>query len=91
MNLTISVFGRDIILKQETILELASPTLIGVTRALLEQNRAEWWDRIVQDDFTPSEGYEVLVNGRNIKSLEGLDTRIHEGDEILFTVPLVGG
>ncbi|MEE9420402.1 MAG: MoaD/ThiS family protein [Desulfatiglandaceae bacterium] len=90
MNLTISVFGRDIILKQETILELASPTLIGVTRALLEQNRAEW-DRIVQDDFTPSEGYEVLVNGRNIKSLEGLDTRIHEGDEILFTVPLVGG
>ncbi len=90
MNLTISVFGRDIILKQETILELASPTLIGVTRALLEQKRAEW-DRIVQDDFTPSEGYEVLVNGRNIKSLEGLDTRIHEGDEILFTVPLVGG
>jgi len=90
MNLTISVFGRDIILKQETILELASPTLIGVTRALLEQNRAEW-DRIVQGDFTPSEGYEVLVNGRNIKSLEGLDTRIHEGDEILFTVPLVGG
>ena len=90
MNLTISVFGRDIILKQETILELASPTLIGVTRALLEQNRAEW-DRIVQDDFTPSEGYEVLVNGRNIKSLEGLDTRIHKGDEILFTVPLVGG
>ena len=90
MNLTISVFGRDIILKQETILELASPTLIGVTRTLLEQNRAEW-DRIVQDDFTPSEGYEVLVNGRNIKSLEGLDTRIHEGDEILFTVPLVGG
>jgi molybdopterin converting factor small subunit len=90
MNLTISVFGRDIILKQETILELASPTLIGVTRALLEQNRAEW-DRIVQDNFTPSEGYEVLVNGRNIKSLEGLDTRIHEGDEILFTVPLVGG
>lgn len=90
MNLTISVFGRDIILKQETILELASPTLIGVTRVLLEQNRAEW-DRIVQDDFAPSEGYEVLVNGRNIKSLEGLDTRIHEGDEILFTVPLVGG
>jgi molybdopterin converting factor small subunit len=39
----------------------------------------------------PEEGYEVLVKGRNIKSLEGLDTKIHEGDEIVSTVPLVGG
>jgi len=90
MNLTISVIGEDIILKQETTLELASPTLTDVTRFLLEQNRTEW-ERIVRDDFTPSEGYEVLVNGRNIKSLEGLDTKIKEGDEIVFTVPLVGG
>jgi molybdopterin converting factor small subunit len=90
MNVKISVFGPDITLKQETALDLASPTLRDVTRALLGQDRADW-ERILQDDFTPSERYEVLVNGRNIKSLEGLDTKIEEGDEIVFTVPLVGG
>jgi molybdopterin converting factor small subunit len=90
MNVKISVFGPDITLKQETALDLAVPTLRDVTRALLEQNRADW-ERILQHDFTPSERYEVLVNGRNIKSLEGLDTKIGEGDEIVFTVPLVGG
>jgi len=90
MNLTISVFGRDIILKQEVTIEIGSPTLKDVLRALLERSRSEW-ERVVEDDFTPSEGYETLVNGRNIKSLQGIDTKIHEGDEIVFTVPLVGG
>ena len=90
MHVKISVFGPDIALREKTDLDLTSPTLRDVMRALLEQDRAKW-ERILQDDFTPSEGYEVLVNGRNIKSLEGLDTKIGEGDEIVFTVPLSGG
>ena len=90
MHVKISVLGPDIALREKTDLDLVSPTLRDVIRALLEQDRAKW-ERILQDDFTPSEGYEVLVNGRNIKSLEGLDTKIGEGDEIVFTVPLSGG
>ena len=90
MHVKISVFGPDIALREKTDLDLASPTLRDVMRALLEQDRAKW-ERILQDDFTPSEGYEVLVNGRNIKSLESLDTKIGGGDEIVFTVPLSGG
>lgn len=53
------------------------------------RNRLEW-KRIIQDNFTLSEGYEVLVNGRSIKSLESFETRIHDGDEIVFAVVLVG-
>lgn len=90
MNLKIRVIAPDMILKQEITLALASQRLRDLTRALLEHNRAEW-GRIIRDDFSPSERYEILVNGRNIKSLEGLDTSIHEGDEIVFTVPVVGG
>jgi molybdopterin converting factor small subunit len=90
MHLKISVLGPDIALREKTDLDLASLTLGDVMRALLEQDRAKW-DRILRDDFTPSEPYEVLVNGRNMKSLEGLDTKIGEGDEIVFTVPLAGG
>jgi molybdopterin synthase sulfur carrier subunit len=90
MHVKISVLGPDIALREKTDLDLTSATLRDIIRALLEQDRAKW-ERILQDDFTPSERYEVLVNGRNMKSLEGLDTKIEEGDEIVFTVPLVGG
>lgn len=90
MHLKISVLGPDIALREKIDLDLASPTLREVVKALLEQDRAKW-ERVLQEDFTPSEPYEVLVNGRNMKSLEGLDTKIEEGDEIVFTVPLVGG
>jgi molybdopterin converting factor small subunit len=90
MHVKISVLGPDIAIREETSLELVSPTLRDVARTLLGQDRAKW-QRVLQDDFTPSERYEVLVNGRNMKSLEGLDTKIGEGDEIVFTVPLVGG
>jgi molybdopterin converting factor small subunit len=90
MHVKISVLGPDIALREKTDLDLVSPTLRDVIRALLEQDRAKW-ERILQDDFTPSEGYEILVNGRNMKSLEGIDTKIGEGDEIVFTVPLSGG
>jgi len=90
MHLKISVLGPDIALREKTDLDLASPTLREVVKALLEQDRAKW-ERVLQEDCTPSERYEVLVNGRNMKSLEALDTKIEEGDEIVFTVPLVGG
>ena len=33
----------------------------------------------------------VLLNGRNIGSLEGLETRVADGDELLFTLLFVGG
>lgn len=90
MHVKISVLGPDIALREKTDLDLASASLRDVMRVLLEQDRAKW-ERILQEDLTPSERYEVLVNGRNMKSLEGLDTKIGEGDEIVFTVPLVGG
>lgn len=90
MNVTISVLGPDITLKQDMALETASPTLKDVASALLEQDRAKW-EPILKDDLPPTESYAVLINGRNIKSLEGLETKIRQGDEIVFTVLVTGG
>lgn len=90
MNVIINVIGPEITLKQEIVLELASPTLKDVVRSLLGQHRGPW-ERMVKSDLSLAEGCVVLVNGRNIMSLEGFETRIQEGDEITFTVLVAGG
>lgn len=35
--------------------------------------------------------YNILVNGRSIEWLKGLDTRLAEGDEVVFIPPAAGG
>ncbi len=90
MNVIINVIGPEIRLKQEIDLELASPTIREVARSLLDQHKGPW-ERIVKNDLSLEEGCVALVNGRNIMSLEGFETKIHEGDEITFTVLVAGG
>jgi len=38
----------------------------------------------------PRPGNVILVNGREINSLDGLDTELHDGDEIVL-IPLIHG
>ena len=49
------------------------------------------WRRILKEDLSLQEGCVLLVNGRNIASLEKLETKIRDGDEITFTVLVAGG
>ena len=90
MNVTISVLGPEITLKQDMTLESKSPTLKDVASALLKQDRAKW-ERILKEDLPPTESYAILINGRNIKSLDGFATKIRAADEIVFTVLIMGG
>ena len=90
MNVIINVIGPEITLKQEIGLELVSPTLKDVMMSLLEQKEGPW-KRILKNDLSLAEGCVALVNGRNIMSLEGFETKVREGDEITFTVLMAGG
>mgnify|MGYP001058423165 CR=1 FL=1 len=90
MKIIINVFGSDVTLKHEISLELISPTLKDVLRILKDHHNGNW-DRIIKDDLSIEKGCVILVNGRNISSLEELETRIHDGDEITFTVLVAGG
>jgi molybdopterin converting factor small subunit len=90
MNLTFNVFGSEIVLKHEISLEPTSSTLKDVLRAL--QDRCQTMlGRFLKDDLTPIEGSVILVNGRNIESLDRFETRIDDGDELTFTVLVAGG
>ena len=90
MRITTNIFGPDITLKEELILDASSITLRDVVKAILSK-RESALDQIVKNDLSLENGCVALVNGRNILSLENLDTRIHDGDEITFTVLLAGG
>jgi molybdopterin converting factor small subunit len=48
-------------------------------------------ERFIKEDLSPVEGSVILVNGRNIWSLDRFETKIHEGDELTFTVLVAGG
>ena len=90
MNLIVNVFGTEFALKRPVTLDLQSPTLRDVLVALQRDHEGPW-KRMLKEDFSLQEGYVVLVNGRNIASLEKLETGIHDGDEITFTVLVAGG
>ncbi len=90
MRVVVNTFGTDIRLKHEVSLEPASPRLQDVLRALRDRYRAPL-ERFLTEDLSPKEGSAILVNGRNILSLDRWETTIHDGDELTFTVQVAGG
>ena len=90
MTIITNVFGTEFSLKRPITLDLDAPTLRDVLAALQRHDEGPW-RRILKEDLSLEEGCVVLVNGRNIASLEKLETRIRDGDEITFTVLVAGG
>ena len=90
MKVFVNTFGTDIRLRQEVSVEPVSSTLPEVLKALRNRHPAEL-KRFITDELSPAEGSAILVNGRNILSLDGRDTEIHDGDELTFTVQVAGG
>jgi molybdopterin converting factor small subunit len=90
MKIIINVFGPEILVKNEVFVEPESSMVKDVLKALRDRSGSEW-RRILKDDLSLEKDCVILVNGRNIGSLENLDTRIHDGDEITLTVLMAGG
>ena len=42
-------------------------------------------------EATPYAPLRVMVNGRDIVALEGRQTVLNDGDEVLFFIPIAGG
>ena len=90
MMIVTNVFGTEFSLKRLITLDLEFPTLRDVLAALQRHHEGPW-RRFLKEDLSLQEGCVVLVNGRNIASLEKLETKIRDGDEITFTVLVAGG
>jgi len=46
---------------------------------------------MIKNDLSLEKGCVILVNGRNVWSLQSLETVIRDGDELTFTVLVAGG
>jgi molybdopterin converting factor small subunit len=90
MKVIVNIIGVEVKLKQEILLKPLSPVLKDVLRALKDNDKGQL-ERFVNDDLSPVDCSVILVNGRNILSLNGWETCIHEGDELTFMVPVAGG
>jgi MoaD family protein len=90
MKIVTNLFGPEVRLKEKISLEMAPATLRDLLRYLFSKQENPW-KQIVKDDLSLEKGYVILVNGRNIRSLEDLETKIQDGDEITFTVLVSGG
>jgi hypothetical protein len=89
MKVLVSTFGTDIRLRQEVHLEPASAALPEVLRALRAGYRAPL-ERFLTEELTPVDGTAILLNGRNILTLDAR-AMVREGDELTFTVHVAGG
>ena len=90
MKIIVNRIGVEIRLKQEISLDPPSPALRDVVRALRDRI-GDQLERFVGADCSLIDYSVLLVNGRNMLSLEGWATEIHTGDEITFMVPVAGG
>ncbi len=90
MTIITNVFGTEFNLKRAVTLDRAAAPLRDVLAALRKQPEGPWI-RLLKEDLSPTEGGVILVNGRNVHSLKDLDTEIHDGDELTFTVLVAGG
>ena len=90
MKIIFNIVGVEVRLKQEILLDPPSPALRDVVRAL-RGRLGDQLARFVDADCSLVDCSVLLVNGRNMLSLEGWATEIHAGDEITFMVPVAGG
>ena len=90
MKIFANVFSPEMRFKEEVSLE---GELLPLSEILVQlRNRpGGGWERMIKDDLSLEKGCVILVNGRNIWSLQNLETTIHDGDELTFTVLVAGG
>lgn len=72
-----------------------TPGQAGTVRELLDQLVQQFGEPLRRQLFTPGgelrPDISILVNGRNIVFLDGLDTALAPGDEIALLPPAAGG
>ena len=62
----------------------------------LTYTKERWGDKLSTHLFDPDSGavlpyVRIMVNGQTIQFLEGMDTSLKEGDEVLILPPASGG
>lgn len=79
--------------KDQAVIELKEPIAIGRLIQNLVENFSDEFKRAIIDPELddPRPNVLILVNGREISALEGLETNINDADEITIVAVTHGG
>ncbi|MEJ2736209.1 MAG: MoaD/ThiS family protein [Anaerolineae bacterium] len=88
----LKVFGtlRQLISAKQVEMEVRSGDTVRDALVRLAGDHGVLGERILDQEGNLQKAINVLVNGRSIHFLDGLDTTIQEGDELAI-FPAVGG
>lgn len=92
MNIELRFFGpfRDRVGEKTITREVSGEATVGeVLSDLTEEVPA--LDDVLRDGDELSESVNVTVNKRNVKQLDGSETRLTEGDVLRLAPPVAGG
>ncbi|MBS7652880.1 MAG: MoaD/ThiS family protein [Candidatus Bathyarchaeia archaeon] len=90
MRITVRVFGSLIPLLGDVLnIDLEEGAKMGVLKRLLFERLEK---RLLKEELVgESESLVVLLNGRNIETLEGDETELRDGDLVILLPPFAGG
>jgi molybdopterin synthase sulfur carrier subunit len=83
---------RELTKMKVVVEDIKSGTSIGdVLQKICERFGARFRERVLNKRGQPNENVKVLLNGHNIVFLEGVATKLKDGDVIAIFPPVGGG
>lgn len=84
---------KEVIGQRLTEIDLPQGSTVG---DFMKYVRERWGDRLANRLFDPTDGavlpyVRIMVNGQTIEFLDGTETLLKEGDEVLILPPVSGG
>jgi len=83
---------REIVGKKEEKIELSSAANLDALLHLLSEKHGQEFNNYIYDELGNVRSYlQFLVNGKSAATLQGLKTKLKEGDQVAILPPVGGG
>ncbi|MEM2111723.1 MAG: MoaD family protein [Candidatus Bathyarchaeia archaeon] len=89
-KVSVALFGNLAKIAGEKITFVEALTLSEVLNALIAKYGEGFRNRIYDENGRPKRFLNIYVNGKDMRFLDGLETRLNDDDKVLL-VPAVGG
>jgi len=92
MQVVVKFLTRFIDITGEKTTEIKDAESISqLIEALCEKYNETFKDVLLDDDGTVRDYLKVMVNGEDIRDLDGTETKLNDGDEIVMFQTIAGG